>query len=111
MAIWSGFDDQFIVFCHITLRYGHNDVLAISCGNIRLLDNPCPIKRLGMQNISEDSNHSQSALFKPRLREFSDTLRFRESVAPSGNSAEISTTTLTEAFGSETSKDTISSAI
>jgi hypothetical protein len=45
--------------------------------------------------------HSQSALFKPRLRAFSDTARLTESLAPSGNSVEISTTTFTDAFGSD----------
>ena len=66
---------------------------------------------LPTQNRATCPGHSQSALFKPRLREFSDTARFSWSLAPSGNSAEISTTTFTEALGSEMSTDTISSAI
>src|SRR4051794_19004941 len=55
--------------------------------------------------------HSQSALFRPSVCAFSDTARFMKSLVPSGNSAEISTTTFTEAFGSDPSTEMISSAI
>src|SRR2546426_12708219 len=55
--------------------------------------------------------YSQSALLRPRLRAFSDTALFTVSFAPSGNSAEISTTTRTVALGSLLRAATISSAI
>ena len=47
----------------------------------------------------------------PRLRAFSETARFIDSEAPSGNSADTSTTSRTEAFGSLLNTETISSAI
>src|SRR5262245_58048562 len=55
--------------------------------------------------------YSQSALFRPRLRAFSETARLTVSLAPSGNSAEISSTTRTAALGSLFRTMTISSAI
>jgi hypothetical protein len=47
----------------------------------------------------------------PRLIAFSETARFMDSEAPSGKSAEISTASLTVAFGSLAKSETISSAI
>src|SRR6202035_829942 len=55
-------------------------------------------------------SHSQSAFFRFRLLAFSETARFTWSVAPLGNSADISTVTFTWAFGSEANTEIISSA-
>src|SRR5258706_187960 len=65
----------------------------------------------GRPTCRATQNHSQSALLIPRLRAFSETARFMDSDAPSGKSAEISTTSLTVAFGSLARTETISSAI
>jgi hypothetical protein len=48
---------------------------------------------------------------KGRLRAFSETARFMDSDAPSGKSAEISTASLTVAFGSLARTETISSIL